>query len=309
MKELIKHTWYPIIKSKKIPSRGIVERRIFGEDYIVYRDEKKSIRIKERWCPHRGADMKKGIIKKSCIACPYHGWEFNHIDGRLEKIPSQKKTNVKLKLGEVQFYDDGHILWCYYGNGKSCAISSPVNLLEDGHVTSGMKNCKCNWKNVIENSLDASHPNFVHDKSFSDSDNACVKIKKLDINEYGFESIVEINHKDLQELTTDVKFNFNYPNVTHIEFERSGKKFQTVVTTLPKTENETDIYWYFVQNSLKSENTIMRNIIDCVIYITMDMVLNEDIEILENLKPNFPSKLYVKADIMQNIFHYMLKYL
>lgn len=92
MQNIIKHRWYPLITSEKIKNNNIITTKtFFGKDLIIYRQNKKIV-VKDRWCPHRGADMSKGVINHDCIACPYHGWRFRHSDGKLIDMPSENNT-------------------------------------------------------------------------------------------------------------------------------------------------------------------------------------------------------------------------
>jgi choline monooxygenase len=131
-------------------------------------------------CPHRHSrltDKPRGNTEK--LRCQYHGWEFNQ-DGHTGKIPDAKvfrpwdRDNSCLK----QFHLDtcGDLVFVNFSD-------NPVSLREwigplweqwqsyggaYRHSQSWEKDFPCNWKVVLENSLESYHIPEVHPKTFKE---------------------------------------------------------------------------------------------------------------------------------------------
>ena len=278
--QVLKHQWYPISISKNVSNTKINKVQFNSKHFIIYRDKNGEIVFRDRWCPHRGADMSDGILKENCISCPYHGWEFSNHNGHLEKIPSNTIKNIKCGSSRVNIginkyiYDDNDIVWYYYStdgnNEKSCPIVFPdLRLqfnLDNFHNTQGEITINSNWLNVIENSIDPSHPNFVHENSFSDEDLTKVEfISQPTINEMEnkINSVCEIYHKTRNNMLINgmntlkktkmpksigkipVYFEMLLPNIVSIKFNRGDTTINTIVCVSPIDDENTKMYWFF----------------------------------------------------------------
>ena len=54
----------------------------------------------DAYCPHMGAHLAEGgVVKDSCIECPFHQWQIRGCDGEVTKIPYTDKipSNAKGK--------------------------------------------------------------------------------------------------------------------------------------------------------------------------------------------------------------------
>ena len=337
----IKHTWYPISISRNVNKNKINTVRFNSKDYILYRDKNEEIVFRNRWCPHRGADMSDGILNQDCISCPYHGWEFNNSNGNIHSIPSNTLKNVgrcnnRVNIGRNRYvYDDCDLIWYYYSsddNDKelSCPITFPdLKLqfdLDSFHITQGEIMVDSNWINVVENSIDPSHPNFVHENSFSDEDYTAVKyIEPPMFSErtHIMKSVCEIYHKTRNNVLLDglnilknrklpntigkipIYFEMNFPNITSIKFKRGNTTINTIVSILPIDDVCAKIFWYFAQDYVIFKQSVLKELLDFIVTNAMNTVLKEDIHILENLRYNrkFGTKeIFVDADKMQLLF-------
>jgi phenylpropionate dioxygenase-like ring-hydroxylating dioxygenase large terminal subunit len=132
-------------------------------------------------CPHRHSQLAtraKGHTEK--LKCQYHGWEFDR-DGRTGKIPDAKvfrpwdRENSCLRkfrvetCGELVFvcFSDSSPglrewigpLWGVWSEGYGGAYR---------HAATWEKDFPCNWKVVLENSLESYHIPEVHPKTFKE---------------------------------------------------------------------------------------------------------------------------------------------
>lgn len=67
------NTWYPIGLSSEFKNGKIYDKKIAGQNIIVYRsNNNNTICVQSRYCPHMGVDLAYGIINNNCIICPFH---------------------------------------------------------------------------------------------------------------------------------------------------------------------------------------------------------------------------------------------
>jgi phenylpropionate dioxygenase-like ring-hydroxylating dioxygenase large terminal subunit len=313
MLSTLKHRWFPLLSSSELKKNKIVEKRFFDKDVIVYKAPNDKVFVKSRYCPHRNADMKLGFISESCVICPYHGWEFDNNNGFITNIPACDTKNIhNIGLDHYYTFDDDTTIWCYFGNDESCPIQKPkVEKFNNLHITTGFRIMHCNWMRVIENSIDPSHPNFVHSNSFSSKKITSVKyIQKPILSDHSIDSIVQIYHESSipffdSDGLINIHFKIDLPNTVLISFKRRNNNILTIVTAVPITETETLVYWQFGQDFLYSKLLVW--LIDKIITREMNKVLDEDQAILDSLKDNNEEFIYTHADLLQLRYHKVIK--
>lgn len=87
--------WYALCLSTEVPPGAVRDATVAGRNFVVWRPiEGGAAVVTDAYCPHLGAHLAIGggkIVKdettgKSCIRCPFHGWEFS-AQGELRKCP------------------------------------------------------------------------------------------------------------------------------------------------------------------------------------------------------------------------------
>ena len=132
-------------------------------------------------CPHRHSLLTtKAKGNAGHLRCQYHGWEFDH-DGRTGKIPDARvfrpwdRENACLRkfrvgtCGELVFVCLSDAapslrewvgpLWDVWAGGFGGMYR---------HAATWERDFACNWKVVLENSLESYHIPQVHPKTFKD---------------------------------------------------------------------------------------------------------------------------------------------
>uniref|UniRef100_A0A6U4DAF0 Rieske domain-containing protein n=1 Tax=Phaeomonas parva TaxID=124430 RepID=A0A6U4DAF0_9STRA len=75
--------WLTVAHSADVPKMKTKLIEIDGIPIVVWRDQSGRLSALSDVCIHRGASLAKGWVSKSgCVACPYHGFEYEH-DGAL----------------------------------------------------------------------------------------------------------------------------------------------------------------------------------------------------------------------------------
>lgn len=60
---------------------------LFGEPWVMFRDERGQPACIRDSCAHRSCPLSIGKVVEGRVQCPYHGWEFDG-DGMCTKMPS-----------------------------------------------------------------------------------------------------------------------------------------------------------------------------------------------------------------------------
>jgi 5,5'-dehydrodivanillate O-demethylase len=116
-------------------------------------------------CPHRRASLAYGIPTTDGIRCPYHGWRFAP-DGRCLEQPNEPADSTfkeKVQTAAYPIAERGGLLFAYLG-------PAPAPLLPklDGYMVEpairmlGRAVIPCNWLQIMENSLDPVHSEWLH---------------------------------------------------------------------------------------------------------------------------------------------------
>ena len=59
-----------------------------GKNLAVFRGEDGRAHALDAYCCHNGANLAAGgLVKGSCLECPFHGWQFRGDDGKCTHIP------------------------------------------------------------------------------------------------------------------------------------------------------------------------------------------------------------------------------
>jgi len=73
--------WFAVGFSHELPRRGVLTRRLAGEELVVWRGADGSVAATSSTCPHLGAHLGRGSVDQDAIRCAFHGFTFD-VDGR-----------------------------------------------------------------------------------------------------------------------------------------------------------------------------------------------------------------------------------
>jgi 5,5'-dehydrodivanillate O-demethylase oxygenase subunit len=164
MGKLMRFYWYPVAFSADLPvghTRGI---RLLGENFVMYRDQSGQLGMVDEKCPHRSVSMLYGIVEDCGLRCAYHGWLFdkegNCVEQPAEPPASQFKDRVSIGAYPVQ--EMGGLLWTYIGEAPVPELPRFDVYVMDGVRDAGYATIPCNWLQIMENSVDPYHVEFLH---------------------------------------------------------------------------------------------------------------------------------------------------
>ena len=69
--------WFAVGFSHELPRRGVLTRRLAGEELVVWRGADESLGATSSTCPHLGAHLGRGSVDRDAIRCPFHGFTFD----------------------------------------------------------------------------------------------------------------------------------------------------------------------------------------------------------------------------------------
>lgn len=157
--------WHYVGRSRDFKKGKVKTYVLSGKKFAFFRDENAKLRCTSSRCPHMGADLGKGTVKKGCLRCPYHNWAFDG-KGRCVDIPSENEIPTFAKIKTYPVIEVlGHVfLW----NGDKEKFNFPFF---DKEIASGFMASSpayvhqtVPWYTVPANAFDANHFLHVHDR-------------------------------------------------------------------------------------------------------------------------------------------------
>jgi choline monooxygenase len=167
--------WFFVGLASEVPNPGDYRAiETVGGPIILLRDQRDELRAFANCCRHRGSLLLTGSGNVRAIRCPYHAWAYR-LDGSLLAAPAMERTEGfdkqahALALLRLEQYDGlvflnfdasaaplvEHLgdlperLGCYRFADMVCTWRHEIE-------------CRCNWKMLVENALEAYHTGTVH---------------------------------------------------------------------------------------------------------------------------------------------------
>jgi 5,5'-dehydrodivanillate O-demethylase oxygenase subunit len=166
MGELLRRYWIPVAASIEVHGATAIPVRVLGEDLAVYRAASGAVGLVAARCPHRGASLAYGIVDDESLRCAYHGWCFDR-EGRCVEIPAlHQPTDALRARAATTAYpvrELGGLVFAYLGP-EPAPVLPPYDLFVwPGALRDiGRAVVPCNWLQIMENSVDPTHLEWLH---------------------------------------------------------------------------------------------------------------------------------------------------
>jgi 5,5'-dehydrodivanillate O-demethylase len=164
MGELLRRYWWPIATASMLGPVPI-KRRLLGEDLVLYRDKSGALGLLEERCPHRRASMVYGCVEENGLRCGYHGWLFGKDGACLEQPPEPAHSTFKDRI-RAQAYkveELGGLIFAYMGPDPAPLLPRfDMYVWEDAWRDIGHCVVPSNWLQIMENSVDPHHVEWLH---------------------------------------------------------------------------------------------------------------------------------------------------
>ncbi|MCS6819791.1 MAG: aromatic ring-hydroxylating dioxygenase subunit alpha [Chitinophagales bacterium] len=231
--------WYLICLTDELKNQNPLEKKILGQELVVFRTEEGNIHVIENRCCHRNVKLSLGYVKGGCIKCAYHGWEFNGA-GKCVSIPSLEDDQMipetaRIKSYPVKIYN--HMVWVFIGNPALADEKNlpPMEEMRDLPYVFNYHWLKADLKLVAESLIDPYHIDHVHRNSIKtfmgnlsrkqvnfviSADNSCMT------GEYYRENRGSFFEKLYFGFEPEIKTNFGFwfPHTSKLQINFTSKK-------------------------------------------------------------------------------------
>jgi hypothetical protein len=170
---LMRRYWQPAALLDELAgNRPVRPVRLFGENLVLFRDEKGRYGLVGRSCPHRGTDLAYGRLEDGGLRCAFHGWLFD-VTGQCLETPAEPEgsklcANIRHKAYPV--VEKNGILFAYLGPGEPPELPHfDCFVAPQTHTFAFKGMIDCNWLQSLEVGIDPAHTSFLH-RFFHDED-------------------------------------------------------------------------------------------------------------------------------------------
>lgn len=167
MGNLLRQFWAPAIRSARLEADGAPQRvRLFGQDFVAFRDTNGQVGFLDEACPHRGVSLALGRNEECGLRCIFHGWKFD-VNGQVLETPSEpagSNLGSKVRVGHYPVREAGGVVWVWLGQGEKPPQFPAFDFVNypAENVVARKAIIPCNWVQLLEGALDSSHVSSLH---------------------------------------------------------------------------------------------------------------------------------------------------
>jgi 5,5'-dehydrodivanillate O-demethylase len=165
MGNLLRRYWFPVAASSELENSPTKKVRLLGEDLVLYRAKSGNLGLIQERCPHRGVSMAYGIPEEDGLRCQYHGWCFNHQGDCVEQPNEPENSTFKdrIKVSAYKVEELGGLIFAYMGPEPAPLLPRYDGLAAENAIRMiGHATLPVNWVQVMENSMDPVHTEWLH---------------------------------------------------------------------------------------------------------------------------------------------------
>jgi phenylpropionate dioxygenase-like ring-hydroxylating dioxygenase large terminal subunit len=177
MGRMLRQYWVPALRTASLEVDGAPLRiRLFGENFVAFRDSNGQVGFLDEGCPHRGASLALGRNEECGLRCLYHGWKID-VNGKVVETPSEPADSnlaAKVKVKHYPVREAGGMVWVWLGEGAQPAQfpAFAFTALPTEKVVARRAYQNCNWVQALEGLLDSAHVSSLHRAWLPQGDNA-----------------------------------------------------------------------------------------------------------------------------------------
>lgn len=258
---LLRRYWHPVATLSQFNDRHTHKVRLLGEDLVLYRDRSGAFGLIGSQCPHRKMSMMYGIPEERGLRCAYHGWVFGE-DGSCLEQPYEETEDpdgrFKDKVSIVSYKAESAfgLIFAYMGPDPAPMIPRWDLFAMDGVVRDvGHALIPCNWLQIMENSLDPIHLEWLHQyfadfvaqqKENPEGRRSRTPHEKIGFDEFQYgiikRRVVEGGSEDDEDWQSGHPMVF--PNILRQGGKRSGITWLGLQIRVPVDDNTTAHWWY-----------------------------------------------------------------
>jgi 5,5'-dehydrodivanillate O-demethylase len=165
MGDLFRRYWLPIGATVELGSGAATSVRVLGEDLALFRTTTGEPGLVDARCPHRGASLAEGFADEWALRCPYHGWAFDPC-GRCVDVSALANREGVMSQAATTAYpvaELGGLVFAYLGPRPAPVLPRfDLFVADDALRDIGRAVIPCNWLQIMENSVDPVHLEWLH---------------------------------------------------------------------------------------------------------------------------------------------------
>jgi 5,5'-dehydrodivanillate O-demethylase len=165
MGELFRRYWLPIAASVELDAGAAMPLRLLTEDLALFRTTAGELGLVDARCPHRGASLAEGFADDRALRCPYHGWAFDACGACVDVSALANREGVMAQAATTAYTvrELGGLVFAYLGPAPAPVLPRfDLFVADDALRDVGRAMVPCNWLQIMENSVDPVHLEWLH---------------------------------------------------------------------------------------------------------------------------------------------------
>jgi vanillate O-demethylase monooxygenase subunit len=169
-----RNQWYVAARRDEI-GRSLLNRKLLGEQVVLYRAEDGRAVSLSDWCPHRRFRLSRSRLMGDVIQCGYHGLCFDS-SGVCVKIPGQKTIPREMRVRSFPLVEKWFWCWIWAGEPDRAdpALIPDLGALVDGEyfeTLTEVELVRANFQLLLDNLADNTHASILHPGFLDNADN------------------------------------------------------------------------------------------------------------------------------------------
>jgi phthalate 4,5-dioxygenase oxygenase subunit len=158
--------WIPFAMSDHLQvGAGPLPVRLFGVNYVAFRDVDGQVGFLDELCPHRRASLVLARHEGDGLRCIYHGWKIG-ASGRVLECPTQtiraEQFAARVAVDHFPVHEAGGLAWVWLGGDEPPPFPYLPFADEDLYHYWITAKVPCNWLQGLEGSVDSVHAGMLH---------------------------------------------------------------------------------------------------------------------------------------------------
>jgi phenylpropionate dioxygenase-like ring-hydroxylating dioxygenase large terminal subunit len=164
------NVWYVAALPGQL-GRTLLRRVILGKPVLLYRRTSGEIAAIADRCPHRFAPLSRGTLMGDAVQCKYHGLRFSP-EGLCTLNPHGKAISPHMRVHSYPVIERHGLVWLWPGDPN---LADAMKVPDLSHMGSGPASrtvhsylrADYRYDILVDNLLDLSHAEYLHEGSFS----------------------------------------------------------------------------------------------------------------------------------------------
>jgi len=321
---VLRAQWFAVATSAEVLPGQPIARRLLGGGMVLWRDAER-IHAWQDLCVHRGAKLSLGTVRdggtvrKDCLVCPYHGWEYDG-SGRCVHIPAQpdRVPPLRARANVFRATERYGLVWVCVGEAADGAGESevPEFLLAEGAdyrtFLCGPYRFEAKGPRLIENFLDVGHLAIVHAGLLGDAGHAAIPEYEVEAGSADMGPVargIRIHQPDPDGtgLAAEVTYDYRVHAPLTASFVKSqGESRLFMGYTITPVEENTGVAWAVFAMNYGFE------IPEASLRAFQDKVAMQDKAVVESQRPellplDLQEELHLRSDRMAIAYRNWLK--